>query len=426
MGMRRRLGLLAMALGLATLLSLTLVQTAFADYTDGSFAYTVNTDDSATLTNYTGSDTSVTIPATLGGHAVTAIADVAYPTPNAFYGNSTIQHVTISDGVTYIGSRSFDGCSALQSVTFPSSLETIGAQAFLECENLGGIVLPDVLRSIGSEAFHACFATHNVVFPASVTQIGTQAFAADVLSWVRFLGDAPAMGTTVFQNVGTVYFIKGSHGFGSNGADADAPGPWVPNGTPADGNYQTAYYDTTPPVVHVPANITVKATGPAGAVVSFDTSATDDIDGTDPTLASPASGSTFPVGETTVTVTATDAAGNPASATFRVTVTRFALSTSLKTWGATSVRRNHTYKLSGTISPATAGGKIKVVWKRYYSHAYHTVKTTYVTLSGGKFSSSYKPTRTGTWRVYVYYAGQTTAMGVYKAAKTVYRGFKVK
>ena len=78
--------------------------------------------------------------------------------------------------------------------------------------------------------------------------------------------------------------------------------------------------DLVPPVVAVPANITVEATGPAGAAVSFATSATDNADGTDPTIAMPAPGSVFPLGTTTVVVTATDAAGNSGSNTFTVTV----------------------------------------------------------------------------------------------------------
>jgi hypothetical protein len=44
------------------------------------------------------------------------------------------------------------------------------------------------------------------------------------------------------------------------------------------------------------------------------------VDGSVPVAASPASGSVFPIGTTTVTLTATDAAGNSATKTFAVTV----------------------------------------------------------------------------------------------------------
>ena len=79
--------------------------------------------------------------------------------------------------------------------------------------------------------------------------------------------------------------------------------------------------DTTTPVVTVPANITTPATSPAGAVVTYTATANDDRDGPLTPTCTPASGSTFPVGTTTVTCTATDAAGNTGTNSFTVTVT---------------------------------------------------------------------------------------------------------
>ena len=70
----------------------------------------------------------------------------------------------------------------------------------------------------------------------------------------------------------------------------------------------------------VPANITVPATGPGGAVVTFSASATDLVDATPTVYCVPPSGSTFPVAVTTVTCTATDDSGNSAQASFTVTV----------------------------------------------------------------------------------------------------------
>ena len=78
--------------------------------------------------------------------------------------------------------------------------------------------------------------------------------------------------------------------------------------------------DTTAPVISGPGNITKEATGPNGAVATFSATATDNVDATVSVTATPASGSTFPLGDTTVTLSAIDAAGNPASATFTVTV----------------------------------------------------------------------------------------------------------
>jgi hypothetical protein len=71
------------------------------------------------------------------------------------------------------------------------------------------------------------------------------------------------------------------------------------------------------------ADITKPATSASGAVVTYPTpTATDNIDGAVPVSCTPASGLTYPIGTTTVTCTATDAAGNTATKTFKVTVTR--------------------------------------------------------------------------------------------------------
>jgi hypothetical protein len=78
--------------------------------------------------------------------------------------------------------------------------------------------------------------------------------------------------------------------------------------------------DVTAPLVSVPANMTLEATGPSGVVATFGTSALDDIDGSLATSNQPASGSVFPLGTTLVTASATDAAGNTGSASFSVTV----------------------------------------------------------------------------------------------------------
>ena len=78
--------------------------------------------------------------------------------------------------------------------------------------------------------------------------------------------------------------------------------------------------DTTPPVLSLPADTTVAATGPNGAVVSFTATAKDDTDPSPTVSCTPTSGSTFAIGATTVTCTATDASGNTATGSFTVTV----------------------------------------------------------------------------------------------------------
>ena len=76
--------------------------------------------------------------------------------------------------------------------------------------------------------------------------------------------------------------------------------------------------DTTPPVVTAPADITAEATGPLTPLDVGAAAATDNLD-RNPIITHDAPES-FPPGETTVTWTATDAAGNTATATQIVTV----------------------------------------------------------------------------------------------------------
>jgi hypothetical protein len=75
-----------------------------------------------------------------------------------------------------------------------------------------------------------------------------------------------------------------------------------------------------PPVLTLPQPIAVEATGPDGAAVSFDVSASDAEDGTLAASCTPASGSVFPLGTTPVDCSATDAGGERASGSFIVTV----------------------------------------------------------------------------------------------------------
>lgn len=78
--------------------------------------------------------------------------------------------------------------------------------------------------------------------------------------------------------------------------------------------------DTAAPVITVPSGMSVNATSPAGAVVTYTASVTDDIDQSPSMNCAPASGSTFPIAINAVTCTASDWVGNSSTAEFSVTV----------------------------------------------------------------------------------------------------------
>src|SRR5262249_6571866 len=93
-------------------------------------------------------------------------------------------------------------------------------------------------------------------------------------------------------------------------------------GNAADAQSRTVTWrvDTTPPVISCPGDVTsLLCQGP----VNFTVTATDGCDGPVGVTLSyspPLSGTSFPVGVTTVTATAKDGCGNPATCSFKVTV----------------------------------------------------------------------------------------------------------
>ena len=109
--------------------------------------------------------------------------------------------------------------------------------------------------------------------------------------------------------------IDGATGLVGANLDDDA-------GSDSGSAYVFVLPDTTPPVVTVsPDIIDEEATGPSGAAVTYTpATATDDVGVTVGPTCAPASGSNFSIGTTTVTCTASDAAGNVGSASFTVTV----------------------------------------------------------------------------------------------------------
>jgi hypothetical protein len=93
-------------------------------------------------------------------------------------------------------------------------------------------------------------------------------------------------------------------------------------GDPYTKTFTVTVQDTTPPTVTVPSNVAVETSNPAGTAVSYGSvTAVDTVDGALTPTCDHASGSTFPVGTTTVTCSATDAHSNTGQASFTVTVT---------------------------------------------------------------------------------------------------------
>lgn len=95
-------------------------------------------------------------------------------------------------------------------------------------------------------------------------------------------------------------------------------------GVTAGAAFDVTVVDTTAPMLAgVPAALAVEGAAPDGAVVTWPApTATDIVDPAPAVACLPASGSSFPVGTTTVACTAVDASANASSASFVVTVSR--------------------------------------------------------------------------------------------------------
>ena len=150
---------------------------AFADQTSGDWQYTVS-GGKATVTKYTGSETNIVIPDTLGGCPVVAVSGKhpsAYVFEGAFDGVN-IKSVTIPEGVTSIGVCAFYNCNYLSDVTLPDSVKTIGGWAFYHCRVLKSINIPDSVVSFGEYAFGNCLALKEIDIPDGVTSIASYMF----------------------------------------------------------------------------------------------------------------------------------------------------------------------------------------------------------------------------------------------------------
>jgi len=84
-------------------------------------------------------------------------------------------------------------------------------------------------------------------------------------------------------------------------------------GNTASGSFQVTVGDSTAPVIAPHLDVTVEATSSAGAVASYTSPTTSDaVDGPGTASCSPASNTTFALGDTTVDCTASDSKGNVA------------------------------------------------------------------------------------------------------------------
>ena len=181
-------------------------------YTDGSYQFILNADNTATITKYTGNERRITIPAQVAQgtqtYPVSKIGDRVFYNYKYF-----LTSVQIPDTVTEIGSNAFYNCTSLKSVTIqdnkPSCVKKIGRQAFMFCSELTDISILDSVTEIGSEAFHHCeeldgmfsycYSLHTVTLPDSVISIEERAFTGTALTQIHIPANVAQIGTDAFS-----------------------------------------------------------------------------------------------------------------------------------------------------------------------------------------------------------------------------------
>ncbi len=227
---KRLISLLVAVCMMITMLPLSAV-TAFAADTSSSpdpeeivgdykYAYEVNADGNATITEFLGPVGSanpnfydIKIPSELGGHPVTGLGEYSFAA-NPYDGHqgnplcSKIRSVTIQQNVTSIGKRAFDGCSALTTLSLGEKIKTIGNYAFENCTSLTGVTIPQSVTSIGYYAFEGCTNLNPLTIKGPITSMGNYAFAGStylksltLYDDIQTIGNFAFLGSTFLKTV---------------------------------------------------------------------------------------------------------------------------------------------------------------------------------------------------------------------------------
>jgi hypothetical protein len=200
-------------------------------------------------------------------------------------------------------------------ITFTPTVCTLRSGSLTFTDNGPGGAQSLPLQGTGS--LPGCDADLQLIAPADVTVNATSPAGAVVNYGGPIVLDEDSTPVVSCDHPSGSTFPIGTTTVTCSGTDIDDS-----DGT-VTATFHVTVRDTDLGLAAMPANISVSATSPAGAAVTFTApSALDEDASTPPVSCSPASGSTFPIGTTTVTCQVSDADDSPSTiaATFAVTV----------------------------------------------------------------------------------------------------------
>ena len=243
------LGFAAVGTDIQTVYAQEEVRGAGTQTADG-WSYETKSDGTLTITGYSGTETKVTIPATIDGKSVYGIGS------SAFYNNKVLEEVTVSEGIQTIGQQAFS-MSTLKKLWLPASLNVFkngedvcelegiyvdsanqsykdvdgvlynknmttlvkypskktastftvpnGVTKLEDCSvdsntSLQKVVLPDSLKEVGYWSFMNCSNLSDITLPEQCESVGQYAFAGTALTSFYIPAALDTLGAGAFMN----------------------------------------------------------------------------------------------------------------------------------------------------------------------------------------------------------------------------------